>query len=71
MNLRRVVAVLLIVLGTAALVYPRFSVPTERKSAQVGPLEFSVRKSERVEVPSWVGIAAIAVGAGLLLVRRR
>ena len=58
-------------LGTAALVYPRFSVPTERKSAQVGPLQFSVQKSERIEVPTWAGVAAIVIGAGLLLVRRR
>lgn len=71
MNLRKVAGVLLIAVGVAVLVYPRFSVPTERRSAQVGPLEFSVQKEERVEVPTWAGIAAIAVGAGLLLVGRR
>jgi len=71
MSIRKIAAVLLIVVGIAVLVYPRFSVPTERKSAQVGPLEFSVQKEESVEVPAWAGIAAIAVGAGLLLFGRR
>ncbi len=70
MNLRRVAAILLIVLGVLAIVYPRFSVPTERKKATFGPLELSVQKKERVEIPTWAGVAAIAVGAGLLLVGR-
>jgi hypothetical protein len=45
-------------------------VPTERREAKVGPLEFAVQKKETFVVPTWAGIAAIAVGAGLLLVRK-
>jgi len=71
MNARKLAAVILIVLGTFVLVYPRISVPTERHSAKVGPLEFSVVEKERFVVPTWAGVAAILVGAGLLVVRRR
>lgn len=70
MNLRMLAAAVLIVLGVLALVYPRVSVPTERKEAKLGPLEFAVQKKETFVVPTWAGIAAIAVGAGLLLVRK-
>ncbi|MCB9377869.1 MAG: hypothetical protein H6511_03785 [Holophagales bacterium] len=71
MNVRKLVAAILIVLGTIALVYRGFTVPTDRHSAKVGPLEFSVVEKERFEVPTWAGVAAILVGAGLLVVRRR
>lgn len=71
MNVRKIAAVALIVLGTFFLVYPRVSVPTDRHSAKIGPLEFSVVEKERFAVPTWAGVAAILVGAGLLLVRRR
>jgi hypothetical protein len=70
MNIRKIAAIVLIALGVLAIVYPRFSVPTERKKATIGPLEFSVQKEEEVQVPTWAGVAAIVVGAGLLVVGR-
>lgn len=67
----RVLGILLIVAGLAGLAYKSFTVPGEKKGIQIGSLDLSVQKKERVEVPTWAGVAAVAVGAGLLLVGRR
>lgn len=67
----RVLGILLIAAGLAGLAYKSFTVPGEKKGVQIGSLDLSVQKKERIEVPAWAGIAAIAVGAGLLLVGRR
>lgn len=67
----RILGILLIVAGLAGLAYKSFTVPGEKKGIQIGSLDLSVQKKERVEVPTWAGVAAVAVGAGLLLVGRR
>ncbi len=67
----RVLGILLIVAGLAGLVYRGFSVPGEKKGVRIGSLDLSVQKKERIEVPTWAGVAAVAAGAGLLLVGRR
>lgn len=67
----RILGILLIVAGLAGLAYKSFTVPGEKRGIQIGSLDLSVQKKERVEVPTWAGFAAVAVGAGLLLVGRR
>jgi hypothetical protein len=67
----RALGILLIAAGIAGLAFRSFAVPGEKKGIQIGSLDLSVQKKERVELPAWAGIAAIAVGAGLLLVGRR
>lgn len=67
----RILAVVLIVAGIAGLAYKSFTVPGEKKGVQIGSLDLSVQKKERIEVPTWAGVAAVAAGAGLLLVGRR
>lgn len=71
MNLRRLLGAALLVLGVLALVYRTFSVPTERHTAKLGPLELSVQEKERVSVPTWLGVAALVAGGALLLVPGR
>jgi hypothetical protein len=63
----KIVALLLVAAGVVVLLQGGFSYGKSKDTAKIGPLEFSVAKKERVEVPKWAGIAAIAVGAGLLL----
>jgi len=67
----RVIAILLIVAGIAALVFGSFSYTKERHQADIGPLELSVEEKETVNVPVWAGVAAILVGGGLLFVGAR
>jgi len=71
MNARRLIAVALIVLGVLALAYRGFNYTRSEKQAQIGGLSLSFKKQERVEVPMWAGVVAIAAGAALLLVRGR
>ena len=67
----KIVAIVLIVAGAAALAYGGFSYTKETHKAEIGPLKFSVQERERVNVPQWAGIGAIAAGVVLLLVGGR
>lgn len=66
----KIVAILLIVGGIVGLVYGGFTYTKSTHDAKIGPLEFSVKDKEHVNVPVWAGIAAIVAG-GVLLVSRR
>lgn len=67
----KIVGIVLIVLGLAGLAYKSFTVPGEKKGIQIGSVDLSVQKKERVEVPTWAGVAAVAVGAALLVAGSR
>jgi hypothetical protein len=47
-------------------VYGGFSYTKSTQEAKLGPIEFSVKEKETVNVPVWAGVGAIAIG-GLLL----
>lgn len=68
MSPRKILALLLLAAGIFILVQGGFSFSKQKDTAKIGPLELSVAKKERVAIPNWAGIAAIVVGAGLLLV---
>ena len=61
----KVAGIVLIVAGAAALAYGGFSYTKETHKAEIGPLKFSVQERERVNVPQWTGLAAIAAGVVL------
>jgi uncharacterized membrane protein YidH (DUF202 family) len=69
MNAIKLVAVILIIAGILALVFGGFSFTKERHEARVGSLHLSFDEKEHVNIPFWAGVAAIVVGAGLLLKR--
>jgi drug/metabolite transporter (DMT)-like permease len=64
----KIVGIVLIVAGVAALAYGGFSFTKETHKAEVGPLKFSLQEKERVNVPQWAGIGAIVAGVVLILV---
>jgi len=68
MNLRRILGVLLLAAGTLALIYRGFNYTSKKHTAHLGSLDFSVKEKERVELPVWAGVVAIAAGAALLLI---
>lgn len=68
MNATRIVGILLIVAGIAALSIGGFSFTKETHQAKLGPLELSVKERENVAIPTWAGVAAIVVGGILLVV---
>lgn len=67
MNPVKIAAIFLIVAGVLGLVYGGFSYTKETHEAKLGSIELSVKDKERVNVPVWVGVAAIVAGGGLLL----
>ena len=62
----KLLGVLCLVAGVFILVYHGFSVPKQH-DAKLGPIKVTMKQSERVEIPTWVGVAAVAAGGGLLL----
>jgi len=68
MNPVKIVGIILIVLGVAGLAMGSFSYTKETHEAKVGPLQLSVQEKDSVNVPQWLGIAAIALGVVLLVV---
>lgn len=73
MTVTRIIGILLIIAGTAGLIYGGFSFTKETHEAKLGPLELEVQEKENVAIPTWAGTGAIGVGVILLLVggRRR
>jgi len=68
MNAIKIAAIALIIAGALGLAYGSFTYTKETQEAKIGPLELTVSDRETVNVPVWVGIAAIAAGALLLFV---
>jgi len=62
----KILGVLCLVAGVLILVYHGFSIPRQREG-KLGPIEVRMNQSERVDIPNWVGVAAVTVGGGLLL----
>jgi hypothetical protein len=67
MNATRIVGILLIVAGIAALGLGSFSFTKETHEAKLGPLEFSMKEKQTVNFPTWASVAVIEVGGALVL----
>ena len=67
----RILAIVLIVAGLLGVMYGKFSYTKETHDAKVGSLELSFKEKETVNIPAWAGVASIAAGAALLLVRKK
>jgi drug/metabolite transporter (DMT)-like permease len=63
----KIVAIILIVAGAAALAYGGFSYTKETHKADIGPIHVSVAEKDQVNVPQWAGIGAIVLGVVLLV----
>jgi hypothetical protein len=67
MGATKIIAILLLVAGAAALAFGGFSYTKDKTVVKLGSLEVSAKEKEQVNVPVWLGVGAIAIG-GLLLV---
>jgi len=63
----KILGLVFIIAGTLGLVYGGFSYTRDRHDMKLGPIQFSVKEEERINVPVWAGAGAIAVGALLML----
>ena len=66
MPANKLIGIVLIVAGLLGLVYGGFSYTKDSHNVKLGPIEFSVKEKETVNVPVWAGAGAIVVGALLL-----
>jgi len=71
MDAMRIFAVVLIVAGALGLAYGSFSYTKETHETKLGPIEFSVKDKETVNIPIWAGIGAIVIGGFLMTVRTK
>ena len=67
----QIIGVVLIVGGLLALLMGGFSFTREEKVLDVGPLEATVEKRERVPISPVIGGLAMAAGVALLFVGRK
>ena len=67
MNVTRIIGLILIVAGLAALGTGGFSFTKETHQLKLGPVELSVKEKQKVNFPIWAGVAAIVVGGALLV----
>ena len=68
MNPVRGIAIILLVVGVLGLAYGGFRYTKRTDKADIGPLTLTLKDKEHVNIPVWAGVAAVIVGAGLLVV---
>jgi TRAP-type C4-dicarboxylate transport system permease small subunit len=62
----KILALVLIVAGVLGLAYGSFTYTKETHSANVGPINLTVKDKETVNVPAWAGVISVVVGGALL-----
>jgi uncharacterized membrane protein YidH (DUF202 family) len=71
MTLNRIIAVVLIVIGVAALAWGGISYTREEKVLDLGPIEATAETRDTIPLPPILGVVAIGAGVILLLVGRK
>ncbi len=69
MNSGKVVGLILIVAGVLALAYGGFTYTKDSHEARIGPIKLSVKDTETVNIPIWLGAVSIIAGVLLVVVR--
>lgn len=67
MGATKILAILLLAIGAASLALGGFSYTKDKTLVKLGSLEVSAQETEQVNLPVWLGVGAIAVGALLLV----
>jgi TRAP-type C4-dicarboxylate transport system permease small subunit len=65
----RIVAIVLIAAGIIGLVYGGITYTKSSHDTKIGPLEFSIKDKETVNIPVWAGVGAIVAGGILFFLR--
>lgn len=68
MGVRRIIGIVLIVIGVAGLLYGGITYPRERTVLKVGPLEAREKTHETIPFPPIAGGVALVVGILLVVV---
>ena len=68
MNAAKITGIILIVLGLAGFFTGGFSFTKNTTTAKLGPLELSVQEKESINVPQWLSLGALALGAVVFVI---
>ena len=71
MNAMRITGIVLIVLGLAGFFTGGFSFTKDRTTAKIGSIELTVKEEEAVNIPQWLSIGAVVLGAVVLVMGAR
>ncbi|MDZ7666481.1 MAG: DUF3185 domain-containing protein [Desulfotignum sp.] len=64
-------AIILIIIGVAALSYQGFSYTTREKVVDIGPLTMTADKTRTIPIPPIIGAVALVGGIALLVMEER
>jgi hypothetical protein len=67
MNALRITGAVLIVLGLAGFLTGGFSFTKDKTEAKLGPLQLTVKEKQDVNIPQWLSLGALALGAVVLV----
>ena len=68
MNAAKITGIILIVVGLAGFFTGGFSFTKDTTTAKIGPIELKVQEKESVNIPQWLSLGALALGAVVLVV---
>jgi hypothetical protein len=66
-----ILGAVLIVLGSASLIYKGFSYTSEETVLQIGSVKATAETEKSVPIPMWAGIAAIVAGVVVMVAGAR
>lgn len=66
MRVVTILGVILIVIGTASLIWGGFEIPRSEQVAEVGPVEVEAETTQEVTIPTW--LAGLSLVGGVVLV---
>lgn len=71
MNAARIAGIILIVAGLAGFFTGGFSFSQDKTAAKIGSMELTVTENKAVNIPQWLSIGAIVLGAVVLVMGSR
>lgn len=71
MNSVRVIGIILIVGGLAGFFTGGFSFIKNTNTVKLGPLELTMQEKQAVNIPQWLSLGAVALGAIVLVMGSR
>ncbi len=67
MNAVKIAGIVLMLVGLAGLFTGGFSFTKDTTAAKIGPIELTVKEKESVNIPQWLSLGAVALGAVVLV----
>lgn len=67
MNAVKIVGIVLVLVGLAGFFTGGFSFTKDTTAAKIGPIELTVREKESINIPQWLSLGAVALGAIVLV----